>query len=149
MGGKAEKTHVVEEGPKRGLSWRGWKESLPRNLATQASFKLGLSLGQLLMYMTTTKTATLATTNIGINHEVHSLSEASTSKFSRLYLPFFAPPRSISELAILLFQSHNKSLCFFFFWVMWVCELNTIIRKFESFSLFRDTEAVYLYYGDT
>lgn len=63
-----KRTHVVEEGPKRGFSLRGSKDSLPRNLATQEP---SVCLGQLLTYMVTMNTATLATTNMGINQEVH------------------------------------------------------------------------------
>jgi hypothetical protein len=62
---------VAEEGPKRGLSFKGSKENLPRNLATHfPSSLLCKCLGQLLMHITTMKTATFATTNIGTSHDV-------------------------------------------------------------------------------
>lgn len=68
-------TYVEEEGPKRGFSLNGWKENLPRNPATQSSS----CLGQLLKYMTTTNITILATTNKGINQEIHGVSLSSTA----------------------------------------------------------------------
>lgn len=71
--------HVEAEGPNRGFSLRGWKESLPRNLATHLSSPppLPICFGQLFKYISTTKIKILATTNRGISHETQFLSLSS------------------------------------------------------------------------
>lgn len=76
---KRESLYVREEGPKRGLPRRGSKESLPRKVATQRRLGPWECAGQLLTNIVTTKTATLATTNIGTSHDVHC-GEASPPK---------------------------------------------------------------------
>lgn len=66
-----EKTHVEEEGPKRGFSLRGWKENLPRKEPTQES--RGEFLGQSFTYMVTMNTTMLVTTKVGTSHGNHCL----------------------------------------------------------------------------
>lgn len=67
--GKEKEAYAVEEGPSRGFSLKGWKESLPRKRATQETE----FLGQLLIYMVITNITMLATTNTGINQGNHFL----------------------------------------------------------------------------
>jgi hypothetical protein len=72
---KGGRDYVDEEGPRRGLSLRVWKENLPKNLATQeVEF-----LGQLLTYMVTTKSAMFATTKLGTSHGTHRLNALNSS----------------------------------------------------------------------
>jgi len=66
-----KKTHVKEEGPKRGFSLSGWKENLPRKGATQVPWNA--FSGQSLTYIVTMKITTLANTKVGISHGTHCL----------------------------------------------------------------------------
>lgn len=63
------KTYVCDEGPRRGFSFMGWKENLPKKSATQESELLGQSL----TYMVMINTTTLATTKAGISQANHFL----------------------------------------------------------------------------
>lgn len=70
--------YVEEEGPKRGFCLVGSKENRPRNLATHLSPNpTGWCFGQLLIYITTTNTAILATTTMGTSQDVHWVSVSS------------------------------------------------------------------------
>lgn len=66
-----KKTHVKEEGPKRGFSLSGWNENLPRKGATQVPWNA--FSGQSLTYIVKMKTTTLANTKVGISHGTHCL----------------------------------------------------------------------------
>jgi len=68
-GRTSAKTHVNNEGPRRGFSWKGWKENRPKNRAMHEKELLG----QLFSYMVMMKTITLAITKKGINQGIHFL----------------------------------------------------------------------------
>lgn len=95
-------TYAEEDGPKKGFSLNGWNENLRRSFATQSPLAPVAVLGQSLMNITMTKTATLATTITGISHDVHWL------------FPLFFPLRSTSLLDILSslssYDEHNWCL---------------------------------------
>ena len=63
------KTYVNNEGPRRGFSWKGWKENRPKNRAMHENELLGQSFS----YMVMMKTITLAITKQGINQGIHFL----------------------------------------------------------------------------
>lgn len=60
--------YVAEEGPRRGFSLVGWKENLPRNLATQGEPPVTKCLGQSLTYIVMRKRTMFATTITGTSH---------------------------------------------------------------------------------
>ena len=66
-----EEVYVLEEGPRRGLSFKVWKANLPKKVAMQG----GEFSGQLFKYIVITNTTKFITTNVG-THRLNGLNSS-------------------------------------------------------------------------